>query len=219
MRLSRLLNNLDYNLIGPIDDPEIDLLVYDSRKVSPNCLFVCLKGTRADGHDYAAEAVSSGAAAVVVERKLNLKCPQVLAKNSRQALARLAVNYYHYPAERLILAGVTGTNGKTTTVHMLKSIAEKNFKSALIGTVGLKIDARGYRFLPNTTPESLDFQAILNEMLDNGVEFVAAEISSHGLKTHRLDYCRFDPAISRGRPAGWNGSILISSRLSRTQTL
>ncbi len=195
MRLYEILKNLDYKVSGEIGDIEIEQIAYDSRRVVPGCLFVCLRGSRADGHDYAAEAINSGAAALVVERKLNLDCPQILVDNTRRALAVLAVNYYGYPAESLILAGVTGTNGKTTTVHMLKSIAEKKYKSALTGTVGLKIGRADYRFLPNTSPESLDFQALLDELDRGGVEFVAAEISSHGLKAHRLDHCRFDLAV------------------------
>ena len=120
-KLTSLLEGISYTATGA-DDILISDVCYDSRKVTPGSLFVCLLGSFHDGHDFAADAVKRGASALMVERSLDLPCPQIIVENTRKSLAQVAVNVFSHPCRDLTVVGVTGTNGKTTIVHMLKSI-------------------------------------------------------------------------------------------------
>ena len=142
MKLERLLEKLDYTLDAGSLDTEISALVYDSRKVEPGSLFVCLTGFRSDGHDYIPTAVGAGAAALVVERPV--QAPEGVAvirvKDSRYALALLSAAWFGHPAEQMTVIGLTGTKGKTTTAHMLKAILEAaGHRVGMIGTIGAVI--------------------------------------------------------------------------------
>ncbi len=180
-------------LIGISGDPctEVGGVAYDSRKVRPGDLFVCVGGTVADGHDFAPEAIAAGAAAVVVERPLGLGVPEVRVTDARRAMARIAAAWYGHPADRLMLLGVTGTNGKTTTAYLLESIlSSAGHATGLIGTIETRV---GERVTPGvrTTPESVDLQRLFADMLGAGVDAVAMEVTSHALALHRVEGVRF----------------------------
>ena len=170
---------------------EIADLAYDSRAVGPGTLFFCIPGTTTDGHEYAPQAVASGAIALCVERELDLDVPQVVVAEARRAMPRMAAHFFAYPTAGLTVLGVTGTNGKTTTVFLLDSILRAaGRKTALIGTIETRIgdDVRpGVR----TTPESLDLQRLFAEMRTEGVDSVAMEVTSHALVLNRVDEVRF----------------------------
>jgi len=192
--------------VKPFPEREISGVAYDSRKVEKDCLFVAIKGEKHNGHDYIREAVNSGAISVIYElnnsrgetflrsqdaRELQSRVALIGVQNSREVLACIANNYYMRPSERLILIGITGTNGKTTTTYILKSILEAWGKTVgLIGTIRHMIKDKE---LPayHTTPEALEFQKLLNDMLVAGCTHVISEVSSHALAQHRVDHSAF----------------------------
>ncbi len=190
MLLSCLAKATPHTLIG--EDVEVNELRYNSRKVEKGDVFCCVVGTFADGHKYAAQAVEAGAAALVVERQLDLDVPQILVENTRIAMAEMAAAYYGNPADEMVMVGITGTNGKTSTSYMLKSIAERMGKKVgLIGTIrnmigDIIIDTE------RTTPESVDLQRILRQMKDENVDVVIMEVSSHSLDQKRVHGITYD---------------------------
>ena len=167
----------------------------DSRRVQPGDLYACVPGFKVDGHDYAMNAIASGAVALVVERLLPLNVPQVKVSNVRQVLGLLAAIVYDHPSEQLELVGVTGTNGKTTITYLLEKIGTKHGKKVgLIGTLGSRIDGReipGER----TTPEAIEVQKLLGDMVEEGVSLAVMEVSSHALDLGRVSGCEFDAGI------------------------
>lgn len=167
----------------------------DSRQVVPGDIYTCVPGFKADGHDYAANAIASGAVALVVERFLPLIVPQIMVPNVRQVIGPLAATLHNHPSNQLELVGVTGTNGKTTITHLIEKIGTKHAKKVgLIGTLGARIDGReipGER----TTPESIEVQKLLREMVDAGVSLAVMEVSSHALDLGRVAGCEFDAGI------------------------
>ncbi|ALA69274.1 UDP-N-acetylmuramoylalanyl-D-glutamate--2,6-diaminopimelate ligase [Geobacillus stearothermophilus 10] len=195
MKLLTLLSHLPGFWVHHGGNPDIVALEMDSRRVAPGSLFFCLKGFTVDGHDFAEEAVARGAAAIVAERPLSVDVPVVLVSDSRRAMAILADAFYGRPTHRLHLIGVTGTNGKTTTTSIMEQIARKaGKKTGLIGTVHIKVGDRSYP-AANTTPESLILQRTFKQMVDEGVEFVAMEVSSHALHQGRVHGCDYDVAV------------------------
>ena len=192
MLLSKLIENTGLTLINGGADIDVARIEYDSRRVKPGEVFSCVVGTFMDGHDFAESAVKNGAAALIVERELPLPVPQILAKNSRRAMAELAMKLYDHPAKKLRIIGVTGTNGKTTTTYMLKSIAEKcGLKVGLIGTIRNIIGDRVIS-TQRTTPESTELQEILAEMSRENVDLVVMEVSSHSLDQERVYGIEFE---------------------------
>ena len=192
MLLSKLIENSGCTLINCEGDIEISRIEYDSRRVKPGELFSCVVGTFMDGHDFAESAVKNGASVLLVERELPLPVPQIIANNSRRAMAELAMKLYDYPAKKLRIIGVTGTNGKTTTTYMLKAIAEKcGLKVGLIGTIRNIIGERVIS-TQRTTPESTELQEILRMMLDEQVDLVVMEVSSHSLDQERVYGIEFE---------------------------
>src|SRR3954463_11021705 len=174
---------------------EIADLAYDARAVGPGTLFFCVPGTRADGHDFAADAVGNGAVALVVERPLDLDVPQLVVPNARAAMPVAADEFFGRPTEELQVAGVTGTNGKTTTTFLLYAIlAAAGRRPGLIGTIEARVggERRGVR---RTTPEAIDLQRLFPEMLDSGDRSVAMEASSHASALHRLDCVRLSVLV------------------------
>ena len=178
-------------------------LQYDSRKVHQNDCFVAIKGSSSDGHRFLQTAIANGAKAVVVEDDQAIPDPlcmhtgviKIVVPDTRRALAQMAANYYGHPSRNMKVAGVTGTNGKTTTTHLLKSIFESaGEKTGLIGTIEYRI---GERVVPatHTTPESLELQQFFAEMAKEGCTAVSMEVSSHALHQSRVSGIDFDAAV------------------------
>lgn len=167
----------------------------DSRQVVPGALFFCVRGATADGHDFAREAVRAGAAALVVERWLDLDVPQILVPSARQAMGPMSAAVLSNPASSLTIVGVTGTNGKTTIVHLLDAVFRAaGHRTGAIGTVGAHVAGEPVA-LARTTPEAPDLQRLLGRMRDAGVTTVAMEVSSHALDQGRVGGVTFDAAV------------------------
>jgi UDP-N-acetylmuramoyl-L-alanyl-D-glutamate--2,6-diaminopimelate ligase len=170
---------------------EIADLAYDARAAGPGSLFFCVPGTRADGHEFAADAVANGAVALVVERPLELDVPQLVVPSARAAMAVVADEFFGRPTEELQVAGVTGTNGKTTTAFLLYAIlAAAGRRPGLLGTIESRVGGER-RPAIRTTPEAIDLQRDFREMLDAGDKSAAIEATSHGSALGRLDQVRF----------------------------
>jgi UDP-N-acetylmuramoyl-L-alanyl-D-glutamate--2,6-diaminopimelate ligase len=170
---------------------EIGDLAYDARAAGPGALFFCVPGSRADGHDFAPQAVENGAVALVVERPLELEVPQLVVSDARRAMAPVADEFFAHPSEELQVAGVTGTNGKTTTSFLLYSIlAAAGRRPGLLGTIESRVGGER-RPAIRTTPEAIDVQRALREMLDAGDRSCAMEATSHGSELGRLERVRF----------------------------
>jgi UDP-N-acetylmuramoyl-L-alanyl-D-glutamate--2,6-diaminopimelate ligase len=177
------------------DAVEIAALAYDSRGVSPGTLFFCVKGEHNDGHDFAAQAVARGAAALVVERPLGLGVPEVVVPSTRAAMGSLAARFHGDPSVRLRVVGVTGTNGKTTTAYLVRALLEATGeRCGLLGTV-TSVVAGVERPVTRTTPEAIDVQGTLHEMLAGGDGACAMEVSSHALELERVAGVHFAAAI------------------------
>ena len=174
---------------------EILDLAYDTRRVGGGALFFCVPGATRDGHELAGDAVAAGAAALVVERPVAADVPQLVVESVRAAMAVAADTFFGSPTERLTVAGVTGTNGKSTTTYLLRSILQAEGRAAgLVGTVEWIVGGEP-RDAPHTTPEAIDLQRLFREMLDAGDDAVAVEASSHGSHYRRLDRVRFDALV------------------------
>ena len=171
---------------------EILDLAYDTRRVRGGALFFCVPGASRDGHELAAEALAAGAVALVVERPVDAAAPQLVVESTRAAMAVAADVFFGSPTERLTVAGVTGTNGKTTTTHLLRAILEADGRpTGMVGTVEWLVGGAA-RAAPHTTPEAIDLQRLFREMLEAGDDAAAIEASSHGSHYRRLDRVRFD---------------------------
>ncbi|MDQ3086076.1 MAG: UDP-N-acetylmuramoyl-L-alanyl-D-glutamate--2,6-diaminopimelate ligase, partial [Actinomycetota bacterium] len=170
-------------------------LAYDTRNVSAGALFFCVPGERVDGHDLAWEAIERGAAALVVERVLDVDIPQLVVDDVRAAMAVAADVFFGEPTRELEIVGVTGTNGKTTTVFLLHSMLEAAGRRAgLVGTVSWIVGGEE-RTAPFTTPEAIELQRLFREMVESGDRSAAIEASSHGSTFRRLDRVRFDALV------------------------
>ena len=191
MELKRLAAALAPVEVVGEGSPDVSDLVYDARSAGPGTLFFCVPGARADGHDFATDAVARGAVALVVERPLSVGVPQVLVTDSRAAMAVAADTFFGEPTRELRVAGVTGTNGKTTTAFLLYAIlAAAGRRPGLLGTIESRVGGER-RAVVRTTPEAIDLQRTFREMLDAGDRSCAMEASSHASELHRLDRVRF----------------------------
>jgi UDP-N-acetylmuramoyl-L-alanyl-D-glutamate--2,6-diaminopimelate ligase len=179
-------------VVNPAPSPvDVRELAYDSRAVLPGTLFFCVQGDRVDGHAFAPEAIERGAVALVVEQPLDVAVPQLVVTDARAAMAAGAVEFYGDPSQDLAVAGVTGTNGKTTTCFLLFSIlAAAGRRPGLLGTIESRIGGERRPAL-RTTPEAIDVQRALREMLDVGDRSCAMEATSHGARLGRLEGVRF----------------------------
>src|SRR3954464_7650236 len=174
---------------------EITELAYDARDAGPGSLFFCVPGSRADGHDFAGDAVANGAVALVVERPLDLEVPQLVVPSARRAMAPAADELFGHPTQELEIAAVTGTNGKTTTAFLLYSIlAAAGRRPGLLGTIECRVGGER-RPASRTTPEAIDLQRAFREMLDSGDRSCAMEATSHGSELGRLDRVRFSALV------------------------
>ncbi len=197
MKLTKLLERLEYRVVQGSDQIDVGELINDSRKVSEGSVFVCISGAVVDGHVYVQEVAEKGAAAVVAEKEV--EAPEgmtvIRVEDTRYALALMSAAYFGYPAEKLKVIGITGTKGKTTTTYMIKSILEEvGHKVGLIGTIEALI---GDKAIPasNTTPESYTIQKYFAQMVEAGCDSVVMEVSSQGLMLHRTAGIPFEIGI------------------------
>jgi UDP-N-acetylmuramoyl-L-alanyl-D-glutamate--2,6-diaminopimelate ligase len=191
MHLERIIAALAAVEVARGAPVEVLELAYDARAATPGTLFFCVRGANADGHDYAPEAVDRGAVALVVEREVELPVPQVVVPDSRAAMAVAADEFFGRPTEELQVAGVTGTNGKTTTAFLLYEILRAaGRRPGLVTTIETRV---GHERRPavRTTPEAIDLQRTFRAMLDAGNRSCAMEATSHGSELRRLDRTRF----------------------------
>lgn len=197
MKLNELLCGIDIVSIKGNEEIEVSSLIYDSRKATNGSLFVCLKGAKSDGHIYAKDVVEKGAIALIVEDEVEVditKTTVIMVKDARVALALASANFFKHPLKDLTLIGITGTKGKTTTAHMIKSILEAtNDKVGMIGTMGAYIGAEKIE-TKNTTPESYELHSLFRQMVDKGCKFAVMEASSQGFKLNRTAGIVFDYA-------------------------
>ncbi|MCM3726044.1 UDP-N-acetylmuramoyl-L-alanyl-D-glutamate--2,6-diaminopimelate ligase [Neobacillus cucumis] len=195
MKLQMLLESLHAIVPYKGENPEITSIENDNRKVQKGSLFICIKGYTVDGHDFAESAVKNGAVAILAERPLDLEVPVVLVNNTTRAMAVLADAFYGQPTKSLHLIGITGTNGKTTTSHLIEKIfADAGEKTGLIGTMYTKIADKTIE-TKNTTPESLTLQKTFKQMVDAGVNTAVMEVSSHALDLGRVHGCDYNVAV------------------------
>jgi len=195
MQLTQCLSGIPVKSHRGNLEVEIEGITYDSRQVKPGDLFVCVPGFKVDGHDYVAQAREKGAVALIVERELELELPQVVVTNTRRAMSFLAANFYGQPQQNLEVIGVTGTNGKTTTTHLIKAILEANgHTTALMGTLyGLVGNHR--EDMHHTTPEAMDILRFFRLALEQGASHMVMEVSSHALDLDRVASIPFGAAI------------------------
>lgn len=197
MRFCDWLKDLEYEVVQGDIETEVSEVVYDSRKAQPGAVFVCMTGTRTDSHDFIPQVVEQGVKVLVVEKEVSLPegVTVVRVENARHALALLSAARFDYPAQKMITIGVTGTKGKTTTTHMIKGILETAGKKVgMIGTNGATIAGENYPTV-NTTPESYQLQEYFAKMVEAGCEYMIMEVSSQGVKMHRVDGIFFDYGI------------------------
>lgn len=175
--------------------PSIRTLAFRAQDATPESLFFCLRGVKSDGHDYVAQAVARGAVAVVCERPVAVAVPQVIVSSARRAMALVAARFFHEPSTRLLVAGITGTNGKTTTAHLLaRCFDAAGLPCGLLGTIRNKIGGVEYP-VALTTAESVDLQRMFDEMVEAGDRACAMEVSSHALDLERTAGTKFAAVV------------------------
>jgi len=198
--LSSLIDALPvpWRSYGQLTEVEVNSIQFDSRRVNPGDIFVAFTGGSIDGHDFIGDAIEKGVIAVVGTQEItDLSVPYIRVDDAREALAWLAAAFYDYPALKMTVIGVTGTDGKTTTSNLIYEILKaKGLKAGLISTVnaviGDEIVDTGFHV---TTPESIDVQRYLARMVDAGITHVVLETTSHGLAQHRVTACEYDIAV------------------------
>lgn len=201
MKLDELIEYLDYKDLVNFKNIDITGISYNSQTTKKGDIFVCLVGEHTDGHEFAKDAIEKGAAALLVEHKIdgiNKKYPQVVVASTRHKIADIADRFYSSPSKGINLIGITGTNGKTTVTHLIQKIFEENQqKCALIGTLGYKLSSNGeYRDAKHTTPQAPELQATLRMIKDvEKIDNVVMEVSSHALDQNRVGGCRFNGAV------------------------
>lgn len=193
MTLSELLKDVNIKKIDGSGSMKISGIACDSRKVKPGNVFVCITGYETDGHKYAKSAVENGAVAVVAEHDLpTVDVPCVIVDNTRKAMSEMAATFYDYPYKKFKLIGITGTNGKTTTTYLIKSILEHLGKK--VGLIGTNQNMIGDMIMETsrTTPDSLELMQLFDMIASHNVDYVVMEVSSHALALDRVTACTFD---------------------------
>jgi UDP-N-acetylmuramyl-tripeptide synthetase len=195
VKLARLLEKLDYELIQGSLDTEVTDLAYDSRKITKGMLFVAIDGTVVDGHKFIPDVIKRGAVVIVTEKEAEIpdkKVTVIRVTNGREALSRMSQAYFDYPAEKMTSIGITGTKGKSTTTYMIRDIIEKSGKTCgIVGTIGIYIKGT-VTPTEHTTPESYDLQKAFADMVEAGCEYMVMEVSSQGIKMDRVAGMHFD---------------------------
>lgn len=197
MQLTELLSVLPfYRATKPIENIVINGLKMDNREIEQDDVFICIKGFTVDGHDFAHQAVKSGAKVVVSERELEISnAITIIVPDTMRALSLLAAHFYQFPTKDFPLIGITGTNGKTTITYILETIFnEHKQKTGLIGTIQLKIGDESYP-IKNTTPDALSLQKIFKQMKDEQIDVCMMEVSSHALHLGRVHGTEFDIGV------------------------
>lgn len=196
-KLTDLLKNVDYELVKGSLDVEISDVKDDSRKVEQDDMYIAKVGASSDGHKYIPDVIKKGAKVIVIEKDMDIEedVTVIKVKSSREAMAEISAAYFNYPAKELTVIGITGTAGKTSTSTILKRMIEADGKKAgLIGTIGAFIGKRKIT-LHNTTPENYEIQKLFREMCDEECKYAIMEVSSQGLKMHRVDGFTFDYGV------------------------
>ena len=194
MKLSNIMENINFNLIQGSLDLDIMHVQYDSRKIKAGDVFFCIEGYNMDGHKYIQDAIDNGAVAIVCQKNIeqHVNAAVIITEDTRKALAISASNYYNNPSSAMKIIGITGTNGKTTSAFMLKAILEaQGYKVGLIGTIANYIGEKKI-VAERTTPESLELHELFKEMVDAKVEYCVMEVSSHSLSLDRvygIEFC------------------------------
>ncbi|WP_078554852.1 UDP-N-acetylmuramoyl-L-alanyl-D-glutamate--2,6-diaminopimelate ligase [Bacillus alkalicellulosilyticus] len=195
MKLDQLLKPLLNYIKSDDRNPDIISVEMDSRLVKEGSLFICIQGFTVDGHDYANQAVANGAVAVIAQHQLELSVPVIIVPDSKRAMDIVANYFYNHPTDKLTLIGVTGTNGKTTTTHIIEKILRDNGEqTGLIGTMYTKVGQTVYE-TKNTTPESLTLQRYFQQMVEENVTVAVMEVSSHALHLGRVRGSDFNIAV------------------------
>lgn len=199
MKLTKLLDKIEYECVQGSTDREVTAVVYDSRKVREGCLFICIEGANFDGHSFAEDVVKKGAKVLVVSKAVEGVADKdvtiIKVENTRYAMAFISAAYFDNPAEKLKVIGITGTKGKTTTTYLVKSILENaGYKVGLVGTIEVIIGEE-HIHAQNTTPESYLLQEYFARMVEAGLDTVVMEVSSQALMLHRSQGFTFDYGI------------------------
>lgn len=197
MKLADVLQGIEYNITKGNLDTEITGVYYDSRKVRPGSLFICVRGFKTDGHNYIESAIANGAVAILAEedKKVPDDVVYIVTKNTRQAMAKVASNFYDKPSKFMRVIGVTGTNGKTTTTHLIQNILHRaGFKTGILGTLYARIDDYE-KEMGHTTPEALEIEEFMNLCRERGARYVVMEVSSHALDLDRVKEIDYKVAI------------------------
>ena len=185
--------------LGNVVDSNINItsISYNSKETKPGDIFVCLIGEKTDGHNYVKEAEKKGAVVVLAQKKIDTSLPVIYVNDTQKTIAKLADFFYNSPSKKIKIIGVTGTNGKTTTTHLIQHIFEKdNLKTAVIGTLGTRENTESsYYEAKHTTPQASDLQRQLDLLVGKGLSYLAMEVSSHALSLFRVDCCNFKGAV------------------------
>jgi UDP-N-acetylmuramyl-tripeptide synthetase len=203
MKLSELLLSIQPKTISGVvgnnldsmNDPEIDSIHYNAQDVKQGGLFIAIPGFVSDGHNYIDTAIENGASAIITQKQVKKDAVIIEVENTRKALASLSSSFYRNPSEKLVVIGITGTNGKTTITFLLESIlSTAGYKVGVIGTINYRYSGKTFEN-PRTTPESLDLQRIMSKMLKEGVTHVVIEVASHAIKLHRIENTWIDVGV------------------------
>jgi UDP-N-acetylmuramoyl-L-alanyl-D-glutamate--2,6-diaminopimelate ligase len=197
LELEKVMQGIDYELITGRLNQEIKGISYDSRKVKPGDLFICIPGLKTDGHEFVDQALGRGAVALLAEKQMAISndAALLLTTDCRKAIPVAASNFYNHPSHHIKVIGVTGTNGKTTTTHLIKAILEEQgAKVGIMGTLYARM-GEAEKTLSNTTPESLDIEEFLSLVQQENGDYMVMEVSSHALAMGRVDEIRFHGAV------------------------
>ncbi|MBR2620617.1 MAG: UDP-N-acetylmuramoyl-L-alanyl-D-glutamate--2,6-diaminopimelate ligase, partial [Firmicutes bacterium] len=200
MKLSKLCERIDFELLQGNMETEVADVIYDSRNITEGTMFVCMVGAVTDGHKYIPDAIEKGASVIVLEREEEAEqIPEnitvIKVVSARRSLALISAAYFDYPADKLTTIGLTGTKGKTTTTYIIRDVlAQAGKRAGLIGTIAI---VYGDEFIPakNTTPESYEIHKHMAKMVEAGCEYVVMEVSSQGFKLDRTAGLMFDYGV------------------------